>query len=146
MPKTLSLADSLESIGACDEACEWVGGRDLKTAWYECDRPDWMLWLCGRMAGKPEWPTRQQIVLFACDIAESVLPIFEIRRPGDNRPRAAIETARKWANGDADIKEVRAARKAAAAAAAYAYAAARSKKRAEICALIRDRLQIPEVL
>src|SRR5690349_8106487 len=95
MPKTLALSDALAEIDACDEAIAWVGDRDLKAAWAECERPDWMLWLCGRMAGKPGWPTRQQIVLIACDIAESVLHIFEAKYPQDKRPRSAIEVARK---------------------------------------------------
>ena len=60
--------------------------------------------------------------LFACDCAERVLPIFERARPGDNRPRAAIETARRFANGAAAREELSAARAAAWAA---AWAAAR---------------------
>ena len=53
---------------------------------------------------------------FACDCAERVLPIFERARPGDNRPRAAIETARRFANGAAAREELSAAWAAAWAA------------------------------
>ena len=65
--------------------------------------------------------------LFAADCAERVLPLFEARYPDDDRPRRAIETARRYAEGQATKVELRAAAAAAyayaAAAAAYAYAA-----------------------
>src|SRR5579863_714630 len=105
----MTLKKLLASLGACQEAVQWIGERDLKTAWAECERGDWMLWLSGKMEGKKGWPTRKQIVLAACDCAELSLSIFEKRYPNDKRPRVAIETARKWANGEASIEEVRAA-------------------------------------
>jgi len=54
--------------------------------------------------------------LFACDCAERVLPLFEGEHPADTRPREAIETARRYANGEATVKELAAARVAAGAA------------------------------
>ena len=129
----MTLARSLRAIRACGETIAWA--KDYKTlgaAWKVCERGDWMLWLCGQMEGTKGWPTRQQIVLVCCDCAELSLPIYEKKCPGDERPRTAIETARKWAKGDASIEDVRSdaadaayAADAAAAAAAYAaYAAA----------------------
>lgn len=44
------LTKQLTAMGACKDAIEWVGERDLKTAWAECERADWMLWLAGNMA------------------------------------------------------------------------------------------------
>ncbi len=113
----------LTKLGACSEAKDWIGSRDLATAWKECERIDWMLWLCGRMEGKKGWPTRQQIVLVACDCAELTLPYVT---KGDDRSRIAIETARRWTNGNATIDEVIRARNGAYAAAydAAAYATA----------------------
>src|ERR1019366_8912700 len=111
----------LKSLGACLDAVQWRGKRDLKTTWAECERGDWMLWLCGRMADKKHWPTRKHVVLAACDCAELSLSIFEKKYPNDKRPRAAIDTARKWATGESTIEELRsAAAEAAAAAAAVA--------------------------
>ena len=52
--------------------------------------------------------------LFAADCAERVLPIYEREHPGDDRPRQAIEVARRCANGDATDDE-----RAAAWAAAW---------------------------
>lgn len=43
-----------------------------------------------------------QLRCFACDCAEHVLPIFERLMPQDQRPRLAIETARRFARGEAD--------------------------------------------
>jgi len=65
-------------------------------------------------------PADREIRLLACDFAERVLPIFEKLYPNDKRPRAAIETARRYANGEATIEELNAARSAARYAAEYA--------------------------
>jgi hypothetical protein len=82
-----------------------------------------MLWLVGKMADKPKWPTLQQVVLAACACAETALKYVP---KGEDRPRLAIETARKWAHGETTLQEVRADAYAAYAAAAAdaAYAAA----------------------
>lgn len=55
--------------------------------------------------------------LFACDCAERVLPIHEKRYPEEKRSRAAIETARRYAEGKATKEELAAAGDAARAAA-----------------------------
>jgi len=55
--------------------------------------------------------------LFAADCAEYVLHIFEEARPGDNRPRRCIELARLFARGDANHRDLAAARVAAQASA-----------------------------
>jgi hypothetical protein len=77
--------------------------------------------------------------LFACDCAERVLPLFERDHPNDERPRTAIATARRLANGQATADERAAAEAAAwdaawdaaeAAARAAAGAAARAAARA----------------
>jgi len=41
------------------------------------------------------------LAVWAADCAEHVLHFFEAARPGDDRPRRAIELARAWARGDA---------------------------------------------
>ena len=56
----------------------------------------------------------------ACDMAEHVLPIFEVKHPCDKRPRKCIEVIRSWLIGGATIEEVRAAAYAAADAAVCA--------------------------
>jgi hypothetical protein len=70
------------------------------------------------------WNERTQRLL-AADCAERVLPIFERERPNDDRPRLAIEVARRFADGLATKAELAAAGDAAwAAAEAAAWAAA----------------------
>jgi len=64
--------------------------------------------------------------LFACDCAERVLAVFEEQRPNDGRPRRAIETARRYADGKVTSKELRAAGDAAWAAADAVRAAAKA--------------------
>ncbi len=107
----------LIDLDACADARAWAKGKDLKTVWNTCDRGDWLLWLCGRMAGKKGWPTQKQVVLAACDCAETALKYVP---EGDNRPKNAIRTARAGARGRATLAQVRDARHAATAYAAEA--------------------------
>ena len=62
------------------------------------------------------WNARTQR-LFACDCAEHVLHLYERNYPDDDRPRKAIEVARRYAEGEATRAELDAAWDAAGAAA-----------------------------
>lgn len=66
--------------------------------------------------------------LFAADCAERVLHVFESQYPDDDRPRKAIETARRYARGVASEEELDTARTAA-------WSAARSGSAARSAAL-----------
>jgi hypothetical protein len=90
-----------------------------------------MLWLAGKMADKPGWWTRKQVVLAACDCAETALKYV---KAGEDRPQKAIETARQWAKGEATLQQVRAAAAAAYAASAYAASAAAAVAAADAAA------------
>ena len=120
-------SDALRALGACDEAVEWASTQpDAETAWAQCRRADWMLWIAGRVAGPSTPEGRGQLVLAACACARTALRHV----PDDDvRPLRTIETAEAWARGEASLDDVRAAAYTAAAysanAAAYAaYAAA----------------------
>lgn len=107
------LAEVLLNLGTCEEARTWAKNKSLATVWKTCRRGDWLLWLCGKMADKSGWPTRQEVVLATCACAELALKYVP---DGETRPAKAIEIARRWANGLATIQEVRAAAASAAAA------------------------------
>ena len=131
----------LVELNACSEAQEWAGGKSLAVVWKTCKRGDWLLWLCGKMADKPNWPTRKEVVLAACDCAKLALKYVP---KGEERPRKCLETVRAWAAGNATIHEVRTAR-AAAYAYADAYAAnARTTTLAKCAVLVRKRLKVQE--
>lgn len=49
------------------------------------------------------------LALWAAECAEHVLPLFEAARPGDPRPRQAIEHARAWTRGEVTMMAARAA-------------------------------------
>ena len=115
--------ERIDKTGACSEAVEWINGRDMKRAYAECERADWMLCLFGRMAGQPGWPTRQETMLAVCDCAETSLKYFTEKYPDDDRPTKAIATAREWARGKATDAELQRARDAAWVARADAWAA-----------------------
>src|SRR3990167_2098881 len=69
------------------------------------------LWSFRAVAPTPEFERFSR--LLACDFAEHVLPIYEAKYPGDSRPRNAIETSRRYANGEAVAVELAGAREAA---------------------------------
>ena len=100
----------LVELNSCSEAQEWAGGKSLAVVWKTCKRGDWLLWLCGKMADKPDWPTRKEVVLAACDCAELSLKHVS---SGENRPRKCIETTRAWASGNATLDEFRTVRRSA---------------------------------
>lgn len=132
----------LEIIDACKDARQWAKGKTLHEVWTTCERGDWLLWLAGRMEGQPGWHTRQQIVLAACDCAETALQYVPV---DENRPRLAMETARAWTRGEATLEQVRAAAYAAYAAAyagAAAYAARISAQR-NMADMVRRALPQP---
>jgi len=51
----------------------------------------------------------QLVALWAADYAQHILDHFERARPGDDRPRRAIELGRAWARGEITMTEARAA-------------------------------------
>ena len=118
----------LRSKGACDEARDWVNGHHMRQAYEKCERPDWILWMAGRMAGTPGFPTVEQIILAACDCAETALKYVP---EGEERPKKAIEAARAYAKNPSAGAAGAAARAAwAAGAAAGAAGAAGAAARA----------------
>ena len=114
--KWKSFRSQLRALHACSDARTWVGHKSLRCAYRTCERGDWMLWLAGRVG-----VDRNVLVLAACACARLAL----VHMPaGEGRPLAAIETAERWARGDASVslEDVRQAAYAAYAAYAAAYA------------------------
>ena len=112
----------LIKLKACPEAIEWASEqKNQKQAWNDCERGDWMLWLLGKLSGKPESQKRKKLVLAACECSRLSLKYIQ---KDEKRPLIAIETAEKWAKGNATIEEVKKAATAASAAATTAASAA----------------------
>ncbi|MGD9783010.1 MAG: putative immunity protein [Kiritimatiellia bacterium] len=72
----------------------------------------------------------RRLALWAAVCAEHVLPYFEEARPGDDRPRRALDQARAWARGEITMTPAREAAYAAHAAARAATGAAKEAARA----------------
>jgi hypothetical protein len=70
------------------------------------------------------------LAVWAAACAEHVLHLFEQSRPGDRRPRQAIEQARAWARGEIAMTQARTAAFAAHDAARQSSGAAREAARA----------------
>jgi len=109
---------------ACGDALQWAATKpDADTAWAECERGDWMLWLLGALAGSPSSDSRKKLVFCVCACARLALRHVP---EGELRPLAAIETAERWSRGEATLNEVRNASDASAYAANAADAARNS--------------------
>jgi len=78
-----------------------------------------------RRGGTLEDADHQALALWAADCAEHVLDHFERARPGDDRPRHAIELGRAWARGEVSMTESRSSAGHANAAARVMTGAAR---------------------
>ncbi len=120
----------LKRVNACVESIEWLGERDLATAWSECERADWLLWLAAKRCD------RKAVVLAACACARKALKYVP---KGEDRPRIAIETAEAWTRGEATIEQVRTA--ASAANAAYA----RSSSLREMADIVRGIIKVEDL-
>jgi hypothetical protein len=62
-----------------------------------------------RRGGTLEDADHRRLAMWAADCAEHVLDQFERMRPGDDRPRRAIELARAWARGEVTMTQARTA-------------------------------------
>ncbi len=88
----------IKKLGACGEAIKAAHSYQTSQAlWADCKRGDWMLWLIGKLSGKPWCHKRKQLVLTACKCARLALPYVE---KGELRPLKTIETAEQWARGE----------------------------------------------
>ena len=129
---------AVAKMNACRDAVAWLATQpDTETAWRECKRGDWMLWLLGKQAGAPGSDARRPLVLAACACARLALPYV---REGELRPLQAIETAERWARGEANAPSLDEVRKAAAAAYADAAAAAAADAAAAYADAYAERL------
>ncbi len=126
------LATVLRALEACDEALSWAApfGARWEDALEACRDRRWLTWLAGALLRRGHL-RREVLVLCACACARLALRHVPA---GQDCAQRAIETAERWARGQATSDDVRAARDAAYAAAAcaarysravaYAYAAA----------------------
>ena len=83
-----------------------------------------------RRGGLLDDASHRLLVTWAADCAEHVLDLFTAVRPGDDRPAAAIVTARRWAAGEVSQLAAREAAYAAHASAREASGVAQDVARA----------------
>jgi hypothetical protein len=107
----------LKNLDACSEAVEWVETQpDLETAWNNCKRSDWMLWLDMKLNLFNDRDRR----LMTCAFVRRT-PLGDGRVVWDlltnERSRNAVEVAERHANGDATDDELSTAWDAARSAA-----------------------------
>ena len=126
--------DQLEPCASGWHACRWEDAiHHIATELWVCELdgeivegPDKVVANRLKLLNRVNTINDRTLRLFAADCAERVLPIFEAAYPNDDRPRQAIEVARRYANGDATSAHLAAAAWAAWAAADSADAAADS--------------------
>jgi len=81
-------------------------GKSPQQAWEECKCADTMLWTCGKMVGKPGWPTHKQIISTMIKCARLSLHFIH---DGEERPRLAIEAAEAWVENPTEENRIKAA-------------------------------------
>jgi hypothetical protein len=128
---------------ACQPAMDWLGDRDLATAWAECPEPAWMIWLLDERSVDPN-----RMRMLSCRQVRET-PLHDGRTVWDMltdpRSRTVVYVAERYARGDATDKELTDADDAAwetvlvaaqaadrAAARAAAWAASRYADRAAV--------------
>jgi hypothetical protein len=95
---TATFLHCLAALDACDEVRVWIATQpDAATAWAACPRADWMMWLLGELHIRGALPS-EMLVLAGCACAQTALWTVPA---GDDRPRLALEEARRWAQGEA---------------------------------------------
>ena len=116
----------LKSKHACTDGYEWslkvLNNKPMPASKFiqhliDDKKYQWASWVLVRVFDKTN------NVRYAIFAAEQVIDIYEKKYPGKDKPRKAIEAAKKWLNEPTEENRADAAADAAAAAAAAAYAA-----------------------
>ncbi len=117
------IANFCDRHRACQDGRKWALDNcvDMHDAWQRLE-PDWLLWV----ATRPGVLTDRELRLFAVFCARQVEHLLT-----DQRSKDAIDTAEKFAKGEATYEEL-------AAAEAAAWAAARAAARVAAWAADRD--------
>ena len=122
MNEKMISVDYVVSLGPCEPdytteiILEIFGGRDEITLRevLELNIPSRdMIWFLTQA----DLLTGAEKRLYACWVARNLLPVYEVEYPDDSRVRSCIETAERFARGDATWEEVRRSRAAAWSAA-----------------------------
>ena len=106
----LTPADFCLATNACSDGRDWaITQPTMAAVWDNCQRADWLLWICDKIGKKPDDRTLR---LFAIWCARNT-PLVDGRKTGDlltdPRSLAALEMAERHANGLATDKELAAA-------------------------------------
>jgi len=115
LDQPMTIEEFCDRYGACREGREWAiqNCSSMRDAWDKLE-PDWLIWV----ATRPGVLTERELRLFAVYCARRVEHLMTDRRSKD-----AIAVAERFANGEATVAELKAARAAAWAAYAAAWAA-----------------------
>ena len=82
----------LNDIHACDDAKLWIGSRGLKSAWRDCDRPDWMCWFLLHLNAD-----QRELRAWALGVLEPEMHRLPVR--GGSRFKA-VDLLRQWISDD----------------------------------------------
>jgi hypothetical protein len=116
-----TLKEKLSSLGACQEALDWVGDRSAARAWRECPNGQWMMWLIQKCYDKPTPALHRQLTGLAVAFAR---PSLKHARPQDLPAlRLCLQLAGRVARGYPVVAEELTAARDAARAWAASYAA-----------------------
>jgi hypothetical protein len=129
MPPVVNIKPCVRGYHLCEGASDlvlWLGPTIWVAEWKgeRIRHKDKCVVSEARLVSKYEHWNERTARLFAASCARDVLPIFEKKRPNDDRVRKCIEAAERFANGEVDRIFLDAAGAAAWAAAGAAAGAA----------------------
>ena len=114
----MTLRDKLRILGACGEALDWIGEKDISTAWIECPHPRWRHWILARITShlsrsviaswnEAIYAMRERLPKAGAhaDNCRDALSIFRIRACGPIAKAATIALACRDALMAADDQE-----------------------------------------
>lgn len=133
--------NKLMAMGPCKEAKEWVksqGDKTYEELWNACPRADWLLWVVTRAGVE-----RKTIVLAAVSCVEILIPFVP---PGENRPKLAIEVAKRWCRDEASLDEFETARESVRAYRREAYVAYADALSLALALALSDALALASAL
>ena len=109
-------------VATIDQLVDWLGPElwEVECRGEHIDHGDKHVFGQARLVRRIDGWNDRTARLFAADCAARVLHLFEACCPGDPRPRRAIDVARAFADGQATMGDLAAARNAAKAAAGRA--------------------------
>lgn len=80
----------LRTISAGEAAITWIGDKEARQAWVECDQPEWLLWLAQHCVADSQ---HQRVIGLGLELARMV-------PPSDHADSSTLDSLDHWLLGE----------------------------------------------